>query len=536
MAKAISKPVALAVALGLTLGGSFSVGAPAFAQNQVNEPNRATSAPAASQIAAGNNFSLTVHKKANAPTLRNATGEEDPQAGGKGVNDVPFQIQKLEGDVRNQAEYNRLVKLTNDYNGGNRDQQLTFDGQPQTGTTSGGGNLQFANLQAGAYLVTEQDSQDPSLIPGKPFIVMVPMTNSAGNAWNDHVHVYPKNSQVSVDKQVVDRSKHAEKAADAEAGEGAPALNRASDVEYTLTGVVPSAPEGKKLKNFTLTDKYNNTELRFDEGFVQSVERVPADSQDSVAGTALAAGQWEMVQNADTRDLPAGANSTFSIVVADPETAGLQPGDTLRVKVKATLLLAEDQNIENHLDSTGFFRDPGQDVGDEDKPDFDTPDDKVNTYIGKIKVIKHEEGNNDVRLAGARFNLFECGNKDAIIDTGVTNNQGELLFDGIHVSDFANNADVDAIEYCLEETEVPDGYTKVDGEIRVTLHQQQSQNNPEDQNGAIRLVSKSVANKPNSEVPLLPSTGGMGILLVALLGLGIIAGGVYAARRNSAKA
>ena len=114
MAKAISKPLALAVAVGLTLGGSFGAGAPAFAQNQVNEPNRATAAPAASQIANGNVFSLTVHKKANAPTLRNATGEVDPQAGGEGVDGVRFQIQKLEGNVRNQAEYNRLVNLTND--------------------------------------------------------------------------------------------------------------------------------------------------------------------------------------------------------------------------------------------------------------------------------------------------------------------------------------------------------------------------------------------------------------------------------------
>lgn len=32
MAKAISKPLALAVAVGLTLGGSFGAGAPAFAQ------------------------------------------------------------------------------------------------------------------------------------------------------------------------------------------------------------------------------------------------------------------------------------------------------------------------------------------------------------------------------------------------------------------------------------------------------------------------------------------------------------------------
>lgn len=52
----------------------------------------------------------------------------------------------------------------------------------------------------------------------------------------------------------------------------------------------------------------------------------------------------------------------------------------------------------------------------------------------------------------------------------------------------------------------------------------------------VRMVSRTVQNRPSSEVPILPSTGGMGILIVALLGLGIIAGGVYAARRNSAKA
>lgn len=32
MARAISKPLAIAVAVGLTLGGSFGAGAPAFAQ------------------------------------------------------------------------------------------------------------------------------------------------------------------------------------------------------------------------------------------------------------------------------------------------------------------------------------------------------------------------------------------------------------------------------------------------------------------------------------------------------------------------
>lgn len=57
------------------------------------------------------------------------------------------------------------------------------------------------------------------------------------------------------------------------------------------------------------------------------------------------------------------------------------------------------------------------------------------------------------------------------------------------------------------------------------------------QNGeTIRRVSMTIENIPDTDRPLLPKTGGKGILLVALLGLGIIGGGVYAARRNSATA
>ena len=41
-----------------------------------------------------------------------------------------------------------------------------------------------------------------------------------------------------------------------------------------------------------------------------------------------------------------------------------------------------------------------------------------------------------------------------------------------------------------------------------------------------------IQNNPSTTV-FLPATGGMGILIVALVGLAIIGGGVYAARRNS---
>ena len=118
-----------------------------------------------------------------------------------------------------------------------------------------------------------------------------------------------------------------------------------------------------------------------------------------------------------------------------------------------------------------------------------------------------------------------------------------MLFEGIHVSDWVNN-DVPGqnVNYCLQETKAPEGYTKINDVIEnIELLRKDEGQIVTGEEGAqqtvtVRLKSLNVSNRPSSDVPVLPSTGGMGILLVALLGLGIIAGGVYAARRNSAKA
>lgn len=122
----------------------------------------------------------------------------------------------------------------------------------------------------------------------------------------------------------------------------------------------------------------------------------------------------------------------------------------------------------------------------------------------------------------------------------MTNREGELLFEGIHVSDWVNDeAPGQNVQYCLRETKAPDGYLPLEEDIRGIELLRTSEGSITSEAGEatqVRLVSRNVTNKPSTDVPILPSTGGMGILLVALLGLGIIAGGVYAARRNSAKA
>lgn len=114
-----------------------------------------------------------------------------------------------------------------------------------------------------------------------------------------------------------------------------------------------------------------------------------------------------------------------------------------------------------------------------------------------------------------------------------------MTFSGIHVSDWVNNeAPQQGVEYCLQETDAPSGYLQTREEpYRFYLNIDSREFVDGSQNGEIiRRVSMTIENIPDTDRPLLPKTGGMGILLVTLLGLGIIGGGVYAARCNSATA
>ena len=50
------------------------------------------------------------------------------------------------------------------------------------------------------------------------------------------------------------------------------------------------------------------------------------------------------------------------------------------------------------------------------------------------------------------------------------------------------------------------------------------------------ISNGAVIDNLKKTTPTLPATGGMGVLIIALAGLAIIGGGVYAARRNSQSA
>ncbi|MCL2136624.1 MAG: SpaH/EbpB family LPXTG-anchored major pilin [Coriobacteriia bacterium] len=86
---------------------------------------------------------------------------------------------------------------------------------PISATTTGDGVAQFPGLDQGIYLVVENtvttiniyDASDPTKelfisSPCAPFLVAVPMTNPDGDGWLTNVHVYPKNTGLTVEKEV----------------------------------------------------------------------------------------------------------------------------------------------------------------------------------------------------------------------------------------------------------------------------------------------------------------------------------------------
>lgn len=560
MAKAISKPIALAIAAGITLGGAFGAGSPAFAQGlngqqtQTNTMNVNTPPiddedvdeeptqvlPHASLIPEGTDFSLTLHKRLNPKSEGDATGNLDPGVSGEPLDGAHFQLQKLQGDIRKQAGLTHLAAVANEFNrakgswrgnGGLTTPPLDESFETRNGVTGQNGvagELKFGGLAPGAYLVTETETPAPNgaqgFVKSKPYIVLVPTVNKEGTGWEKDVHSYPKNTTAKVLKDVFDENKHAlDDFRDQETAQ----------VGYGLTANVPSISKGDFLSEFVVQDSYNNKEIGIDKDFKPQVYRQPGSKGRL---QQLDPSSYEVLTqqsvSSNTQNLPADANESFKISI-NPDKAGLEGGDSVYVAYQATLLNAEDQDIENAVNSSGSI------ASDTGTQRFETPNEKVVTYIGDIQIHKVDQSNNERLLEGADFDLYRCEAPEEIIQSGTTDKNGQLTFSGIHVSDWVyNQAPQRSVEYCLKETDAPSGYLQTREEpYRFYLNLDSREFVEGGQNGeTIRRVSMTIENIPDTDRPLLPKTGGMGILLVALLGLGIIGGGVYAARRNSATA
>lgn len=417
--------------------------------------------------------SLTIHKRLAQKSGNAATGEENAAfATGRPGENITYEIKLIQA-LNTPADWQAAAALT--------PENATSTNPAVTGTTNAQGEVTFDNLAKGVYLVTETDAP-AGVTKAEPFLAYVPMANPAGDGWIYNVHVYPKNTQTSVTKTVKDAGVH-----------------NGGNVEYTITANTDSAKDSGAGATYTVEDT-------LPAGVVPSAQNVVVKHED---GTAIAAGDYTLTvngQNVKVEFNQTGRNnlSTNNTPVQVVITAAYN-GTVNEATNSATVTIGTTQYTSN----------------------------AVVSHWGNLTINK--TGLNSAKLTGAEFQIVQCqagGNNTwtQVANTGAqtiggndtftTDANGSVTVNGIHVSDFADNVAGEGAKYCVQETKAPGAYVGSD------------QLYPIDLTTANKTATVTISNETSRN--LLPSTGGMGIALLVLAGLGIVGVGAYSARRNAA--
>ncbi|WP_461020884.1 SpaH/EbpB family LPXTG-anchored major pilin [Trueperella pyogenes] len=464
-----------------------------------------------------------------------------------------------------------------------------------TKKTAGGGKIDWTGLKVGVYLLTEQDSPvsaGVSYNKAAPSLIFLPTTDPKGDKWiyetdatKDQyaVWVYPKNSK-NVDKKTV-------KDANVQVGDR---------IEYTVSANVPAVTKLKDAiptNGDPAIRYYNLNQFGFLDNLDDKLSFTQADVDGNLSVTFGAAQEdaETLSNNSDYKVVVSGEATGQVIKVALTEAglakvankkAELQSGAgsdlnvylTFKPEVKAQGIVPNTSDV---------FKNNGEGAG-KVKPEDLTPGTgkRTNTTVsawGQLKIIKKDH--EDKGLNDAVFTVYGSTpegkiDEKKVIKTGVTTKNVDGV-DGIakvslHVNDVADDLQTGTAQYkkyFLVETKAPNGYelNREPIEFEVTLGNRVTKETTwdvdadgnvvkgtekqkvvwsnggqpvegpvvekivdVDEAGKILSTDQEVINIPVK--PKLPMTGGAGVALFGILGLAIIGGGVYAAKRNTKKA
>lgn len=492
-----------------------------------------------------------------------ANGTNTPPQGANPLEGIGFTLQQIE-DVDFSTNEGLEAAAALDPNNIPADRL----GDAITGETNDEGKIDFEGLAVGAYLLTETDSvaaDGKEYKAAKPSIVFVPTTNPVDqSSWIEEgdkyaVYVFPKNSVDENEKTVTD--------ADVQAGDL---------VNFEVSASIPAASGENQLVDFGFFDTLDPAlELTADTAGVQVTagDAVLTEAGDLVVWiTETETGQDKLTVVAT----PQGLEKIAAAKAANSQATAVL---SFNAKVNGAAVVPNQATVFKNT-GTGegtLLPDPGNPPTT--PPEEPEGSQETNTTVsawGRVNIAKTNE--NGDRLDGAEFQVYRCtitdeeaevtGDAITVVSTTEgadnvdgntyrdTNNDGTIVIDGLHVNDVENNADVDPSNYCLVETKAPEGYELRQEPIpfQVTLSgvQTATERFEYDENGVLTSYSnentlenfdgEGVNLVVDEEVvnieakPKLPLTGGAGIAIFGLLGSLIIAGGLFAAKRNSRRA
>ena len=408
------------------------------------------------------------------------------------------------------------------------DDSHSITGTTSTGATGSGDSAtytaQVTGLAYGYYLVIPQTGSTPSTeapYTGRGTDAMLVNVNSAEGATQELKSEYP-----TLTKQVENES-----GADSTPGDHASA-QVGDTLTFTLTSTIPDMSEYTSY-DFIFHDTLS-TGLTFQKDSVEVW----------VNGSKL-----DNTENADfTVTEPAGEDGgQLTVTMNDfKNKQQTNAGKEIKVVYKATLnknAVTDDvMNATTNNAHIEYSNDPSN------GGTGTTSDDKVNIYDFEFTINKTDGTNplddakfmlkdsadpaNTINLiqvqAGdvsnpAIYRVAEADESDTTTEV-VTPESGKVIIRGL-----------EAGTYKLTETEAPEGYNKVEGDITVTITATYNEDgtlaswkvNEDGTNHEVEVVNRAGA--------ILPGTGGMGTVIFTVVGIAIVAGGVlWFTRRNKA--
>ena len=332
-------------------------------------------------------------------------------------------------------------------------------------------NGEFTPGAIGLYLITAE----------KEGYTFVPMAAYVGTDFNG-LKVDAKGSEDQIKKEV---------------GEDGQSVSKGDLVSYTVTVEYPYYPANATSKKFIVKDTLTNA----------TFEEATMDLHVKVDDKELSNEKYTASVNENKTTLTIDFGKTYDANLA---------GKTVTITYKATV---GDVTSENLLKNA---------VTSETEKGFTT--DEIESDTVKVKVIKEDEKDTNIKLQGAEFTLYVADVKGTeeitysgekikvnVVGTKVTNVKGEAIFDGLDAQK----------TYYVKETKAPEGYSlnetvyKLEG---ATLVGQTEYD----------FTDFTDIHVPDTKLSSLPSTGGIGTTIFTIGGcvIMIAAAGLFFASRK----
>lgn len=426
--------------------------------------------------------SITVHKHSQPATAGDPASGADLGVLPNPLEDVEFSLEKVTSiDLSDEAHWAQLEDLTP------ADVADNLEAVEGPLRTDEDGMLTFEDLDVGVYLVTEgADHGDNNIVrKAEPFLVIIP--TALNGKWTYNIHVYPKNSQTKVSKELdEDSDNEAEGAGDT--------------VSWNVSATAPQLAPGDELNELRYVDTLDDR-LEF-----VSITDVAYDGEAWTQGN-----QYTVTPG-----------QTVTIELTDAGLAAVQAnqGQELTYKINTKVAAGAtigDGEIANEI--TQYTR-----INDQEF-DFETPE--AVTYWGTVLVEKYDADNSD-GLADAEFQVFRT-QSDAQAKTNPIAVDGETTFttgeDGTVEIGPLNAGAEQSRSYWLVETKAPAGYQLDDTPREITI------------TPGTLTETYAIPNdkQPDFELPLTGAAG-TGVFMLIGLALLTLGGGLYARNRRKAQA